>query len=104
MPAKEDGDASAQSDGSAFLLLVRGLSDRLPLDEESQDPGRSSDPEDTALSADNTPESNTQTLVSDYEAEDTGPRGKPWLSLSKNQMTYLAHSQKLHLSALPCVP
>ena len=77
IPAKEDGEASAQADGSTFLLLVRG--DRAPLVEESEDSGRTSEIKDTTLSVDQTPQpqSNAQTFVPECDVENTGTCGRP---------------------------
>jgi hypothetical protein len=102
MPEKEDNGGSAQADGSTFVLLVRGLSDRAPLVEEPQGSDCMFEPEDT-LVADHTPPSAAQALVSDCEVEGTDARGRPFLSLFRNQRAYLAHSQMFPLSVPPCV-
>jgi len=76
MPAKEDNGVSAQAEDSIFLLLVRGFSDRAPLTEESQDLDHTFEPEEGTLFVDHTPQSDAQTLVSDFKVEDTGARGR----------------------------
>ena len=83
MPGKEDNGSSAQADDSIFLLLVRGLSDRVPLVEESQDSDCTSESEDT-LAVDQTPLPAVQTLVSDCEVESTDGRGRSLLSFFRN--------------------
>jgi len=90
MPGKDDNGGSAQVDDSTFVLLVRGLSDRVPPVEESQDLDYTSEPEDI-LVANQTPTFAAQTLVSDHGVEGTGAHGKPLLSLFGNQQTYPAH-------------
>jgi len=81
MPAKDDGGVSAKTDDSIFLLLVRGSSDRTPLPEGSQDSDCTSEPEEYTLPVHQTPPSDAQTLVSDYEFEDTNTRGRQLISL-----------------------
>ena len=73
MPAKEDGDAQVDN---SYLLLVRGVSDHVPLVEEYQGSDCTSEPEDVTLPVGQAPQSGAWTLVSDYEVEDTGARGK----------------------------
>lgn len=104
MPGKEDGSASPQADDSTFLLLVRGLSDRVPLAEEFQASDRTSEPEEDILFVDQTPPSGAPTMVSDREVEDMVTSGRPSLLLSRNQLIYLAHSQKFPISILLCAP
>ena len=103
MPRKEDNGGSAQADDSIFVLLVRGLSDRIPVVDESQDLDCTSESDDT-LVVNQTPPPAAQTLVSDYEVEGTGTGSRSLLSLFRNQQTYLAHSQTLPLSVPQCAP
>jgi hypothetical protein len=91
MPAKDDKGIPCKTEDSLFLLLVRGFDDRASLPEEYQDPDYAPEPDVDTPFVEQTPQTDAQTLVSDYKVEGTSTRGGSRLPPSRSQFTYMTY-------------